>query len=298
MPTMGPAVGISEKERDRQIFRELLGSSGGSSVQDDIFESDDEDEVDDSEFESAAGNSRDCEFKEDQLKDGMGRLLTQLRNMALEKTFLEQDKKQLHAEKMELGRELQRANDGIAELVNQRLRDKELMEKVMENARVSNKVLREKMECVQEQLIEMESRERGLQQSLSQAKETEEFLRGENRKLEAVVLKLTEELKSPSNSGSGAKRLIHETRSAPGGLDKVASVWECSTCTFHNPTANLICDMCSKSRPSSGGIPSFDPKVQVGNMCPPIDQTGARTCKPDDVSQSQCPIYRHPNARK
>jgi len=297
MPTMGPAVGISKKERDRQIFRELLGSSGAS-AQDDIFESDDEDEVDDSEFESAAGNSRDCEFEEDQLKDGMGRLLTQLRNMALEKTFLEQDKKQLHAEKMELGRELQRANDGIAELVNQRLRDKELMEKVMENARVSNKVLREKMECVQEQLIEMESRERGLQQSLSRAKESEEFLRGENRKLEAVVLKLTEELKSPSNSGSGAKRLIHETRSAPGGLDKVASVWECSTCTFHNPAANLICDMCSKSRPSSGGILSIDPKVQVGNMCPPIDQTGARTCKPDDVSQSQCPIYRHPNARK
>ena len=244
MPTMEPAVGISEKERDRQIFRELLGSSGGPSVQDDIFQSDDEDEVDDSEFESAAGNSRDCEFKEDQLKDGMGRLLIQLRNMALEKTFLEQDKKQLHAEKMELGRELQRANDGIAELVSQRLRDKELMEKVMENARVSNKVLREKMECVQEQLIEMESRERGLQQSLSQAKESEELLRGENRKLEAVVLKLTEELKSPSNSGSKAKRLIHETRSAPGGLDKLASVWECSTCTFHNPAANLICDMC------------------------------------------------------
>ena len=63
MPTMGPAVGISEKERDRQIFRELLGSSGGPSVQDDIFQSDDEDEVDDSEFESAAGNSRDSEFE-------------------------------------------------------------------------------------------------------------------------------------------------------------------------------------------------------------------------------------------
>ena len=63
MPTMGPAVGISKKERDRQIFRELLGSSGGS-AQDDIFESDDEDEVDDSEFESTAGNSRDCEFEE------------------------------------------------------------------------------------------------------------------------------------------------------------------------------------------------------------------------------------------
>ena len=244
MPTMGPAVSISEKERDRQIFRELLGSSGGS-VQDDIFESDDEDEVDDSEFESAAGNSRDCEFKEDQLKDGMSRLLTQLRNMALEKTFLEQDKKQLHAEKMELGRELQRANDGIAELVDQRLRDKELMEKVMENARGSNKVLREKMESVQEHLVEMERRERGLQQSLSQAKKSEELLRGENKKLEAVVLKLAEELKSlSSNSGSGTKRLIHETRSAPGGLDKLASVWECSTCTFHNPAANLICDMC------------------------------------------------------
>ena len=67
---------------------------------------------------------------------------------------------QLFAEKMELGRELQRANDGIAELVNQRLRDKELMEKIMENARGSNKVLREKMECVQEQLVEMERRER------------------------------------------------------------------------------------------------------------------------------------------
>ena len=62
MPAMGPAVGISKKERDRQIFRELLGSSGGS-AQDDIFESDDEDEVDDSEFESAAGNSRDSEFE-------------------------------------------------------------------------------------------------------------------------------------------------------------------------------------------------------------------------------------------
>ena len=37
MPAMGPAVGISKKERDRQIFRELLGSSGGS-AQDDIFE--------------------------------------------------------------------------------------------------------------------------------------------------------------------------------------------------------------------------------------------------------------------
>ena len=61
---------------------------------------------------------------------------------------------------------------------------------------------------------------------------------------EGVVLKLTEELKSPSNSGSKAKRLIHETRSAPGDLDKLASVWECSTCTFHNPAANLICDMC------------------------------------------------------
>ena len=144
MPTMGPAVGISEKERDRQIFRELLGSSGGSSVQDDIFESDDEDEVDDSEFESAAGNSRDCEFKEDQLKDGMGRLLTQLRNMALEKTFLEQDKMRLFAEKMELGRELQRAKDGIAELVDQRLRDKELMEKVMENAREEQKSAKRK----------------------------------------------------------------------------------------------------------------------------------------------------------
>ena len=55
------------------------------------------------------------------------------------------------------------------------------MEKIMENARGSNKVLREKMECVQEQLVEMERRERGLQQSLSQAKESEEFLRGENK---------------------------------------------------------------------------------------------------------------------
>ena len=64
MPAMGPAVGISKKERDRQIFRELLGSSGGS-AQDDIFESDNEDEVD--EFESEAGNSQDCEFKEGQL---------------------------------------------------------------------------------------------------------------------------------------------------------------------------------------------------------------------------------------
>ena len=67
MPTMGLAVGISKKERDRQIFRELLGSSGGS-AQDDIFESDDEDEVDDSELESAAGNSRDCDSRRANLK--------------------------------------------------------------------------------------------------------------------------------------------------------------------------------------------------------------------------------------
>merc|ERR1711884_889960 len=118
MPTMGLAVGISKKERDRQIFRELLGSSDGS-AQDDIFESDDEGEEDNSEFESAAGNSRDCEIEEGQLKDRLDRLLTQLRNITLEKTFLEQDKMRLFAEKMELGRELQRAKDGIAELVNQ-----------------------------------------------------------------------------------------------------------------------------------------------------------------------------------
>ena len=240
--------------KNREFFQELLGPNcWPAAQQEEVFVSDEEDEVENSEFQSATGTNEDCEQVEERLcQEELDGLFSKFEDLALERTFLEQDNKQLVAEKMQREKELLEAKSCIKMLkeemeviVEQQLREREKMEKDSANTKACNKVLREKMESVQEQFREKDIKEKMLEQKLRQGEELQGRLGRDNENLRAEVQRLAGALESMSQQSEiSIRRMVHGTRSAPGGLESLAPVWECSTCTFHNPAVNLICDMC------------------------------------------------------
>ena len=241
------------REDNREFFQKLLGSKCPAGQEEEVFESDEEDEVEDAEFQSAAGTNEDGdgEVEERRRQEELDDLLFKFQDMVVEKTLLEQEKNALVSVKMHQERELLEAKNCNQVLENKmeafmekQLRERENAEKALANAKASNKVLREKMESFEEQLQRREVKEKLLEQKFRQGQDLQERLGRENETLKAEVHRLTGTLESMSKGGNGVGRMVHGTLSAPGGLESLAPVWECSTCTYHNPAANLICDMC------------------------------------------------------
>ena len=240
------------REEKREFFQKLLGGNCSSTAQEEeeVFESDEEDEVESSEFQSAAGISEECgEVEERRRQEELDDLFVKFQDMFMEKTFLEQEKMELVSKKMHQERELLKAKNCIEvleqkmqALMEQRLGEMEMAEKTLANSKASNKVLREKMEAFEEQLQGREAREKLLEEKFRHAQYLQEGLGRENEMLKAEVHRLTGDLEMMSKGGNA--RMVHATQSAPGGLESLAPVWECSTCTYHNPAVNLICDMC------------------------------------------------------
>ena len=110
----------------------------------------------------------------------------------------------------------------IKELKEQQLRERDAMERALEDAKASNKVLREKFESLQE---------------------NQERLGRKNAMLEAEVDRLTEALETLSKDDDPAK-MVGATQSSPWRPLRQPLLWECPTCTFQNPSASLTCDMC------------------------------------------------------
>ena len=243
------------REDNREFFQKLLGSNCPAGQEEEVFESDEDDEVEEAEFQSAAGTIEDCGGVEQRRRqEELDDLLFKFQDMVVEKTLLEQEKNALVSVKMHQERELLEATNCIQVLeqnmesfMEQQVRERENAEKALANAKASNKVLREKMESFEEQLRGTGLREKLLEQKLCQGQELQERLGRENEALKAEVHRLTGALEAISKGGNGVGRMVHTTRSAPGGLESLAPVWECSTCTYHNPAVNLICDMCRYS---------------------------------------------------
>ena len=216
-----------EKERDTFWPWDLLGNScwiakGDENAEVEIFVSDDEDEVAD----PGVGDNEDGDKVEEmEGREDLDGLKSKCRKIALEKALLEEDQKWLISERIHQERELAEAKDCVKALKEeieghkeQQLRERETMKRALENAKVSNRVLREKMELLQET-----------------TKENQEMLRRENSILRAEMHRLTLAL---AKGEEGSRRVIQGTQSA------VWEHWECPTCTFHNQAGDLSCDMC------------------------------------------------------
>ena len=213
-----------EKERDTFWPWDLLGNScwigkGDENEEVEIFVSDDEDEVAD----PGVGDNEDGDKVEEMdAREDLDGLQSKCRKIALEKALLEEDQKWLISERIRQERELAEAKDCVKALKEeieghkeQQLRERETMKRALENAKVSNRVLREKMELLQET-----------------TKENQEMLRRENSTLRAEMHRLTLAL---AKGEEGSRRTIQSA---------VWEHWECPTCTFHNQAGNLSCDMC------------------------------------------------------
>ena len=126
-------------------------------------------------------------------------------------------------------------------LKDQQIEEKEMMKNVLESAKASNKVLREKMEAVQEQFREKEVRERVLEQTLTQMREIQEKLSQENKLLAAELHRLTGTL----SRGINGYETVFVTQ-APSAVQNYLApmMWICPTCAFHNTAADHICAMC------------------------------------------------------
>ena len=244
-PTLpGGARQVYREGYEKEFFRELLGNNCCPDAQEEeVFESDEGDEDEDSELQSATGTVPCEEVEERQRQEDLDALLCKFEEMSTEKVFLEQDKQQLVCEKLDQERELLEANNYIKVLEMKMGALVEQQKKEMANAKAANKILREKMESVQDECREKETRRQMLEQTIYQGKEIQERLQRENEDLEAEVDRLTKALDSVSKS-ENSTRMGHGTRSEPGGLAFLEQKWECSTCTYHNSEANLICDMC------------------------------------------------------
>ena len=209
----------SKCANNQKIFRELLGNScwivkGDENGETEIFESDEEDE--DSEFQA----NKDCAAVEE--KHDLDGLLSKYQKMAFDKSVLEEDQKWLISERMHQEREILEARECIKEVKEQQVRERDAMERALEDAKASNKVLREKFEGLQE---------------------NQERLGRENAMLKAEVDRLTETLESLSKDDNPVK-IVGASQSSPWRPWRHPLVWECPTCTFQNPAANLRCDMC------------------------------------------------------
>ena len=208
-------------ENDQEIFRELLGNScwivkGDQNAETEIFVSDEEDDVDNSEFQTNKDCAGRVEEKHDQ--EDLDSLLSKYQKMALEKSLLEEDQKWLISERIHQEREIAEAKECIKALKEQQLRERDGMNRALEDAKASNKVLREKFESLQE---------------------NQERLGRENAMLDAEVDRLTKALESLSKDVDPLK-MVGATQ-LPW---RQSLLWECPTCTFQNPAASLTCDMC------------------------------------------------------
>ena len=110
-----------------------------------------------------------------------------------------------------------------------------MMKSVLDSAKASNKVLREKMEAVQEQFREKEVRERVLEQTLTQMREIQEKLSQENKLLAAELHRLT---------GTNGYETAFVTQ-APSPVQNylVPMMWICPTCASHNTAADHMWSM-------------------------------------------------------
>ena len=214
-------------EKKREIFRELLGNScwideGDENAETEIFVSDEEDEIDDSKFRTNE-DSNGVEEKHNQ--EDLDGLLSKYEKMALEKSLLEENQNWLIFERMHQEREITEAKECIKALKEQQLREREMMNGALADAKGSNKVLRGKLESVEE---------------------NQERLGRENAILEAEVRRLTEALESLSKKKDPVRMVCGGTQSSTWRpwTQSFAPVWECPSCTFQNPAANMTCDMC------------------------------------------------------
>ena len=234
---------------EMKIFGNLFGNScwvaeGGKSAEVDIFVSDEEDDVEDFKHQDAVGALDEPGRMEERRKqEELVSLMSKIEDMLSEKTSLEQDNKQLVSERIHQDQELEQAKNCIKELneemralKDQQTEEKEMMKKVLESAKASNKVLREKMEAVQEQFREKEVRERVLEQTLTQMREIQEKLSHENKLLAAELHRLT---------GTNGYETAFVTQ-APSPVQNYLApmMWICPTCAFHNRAADHMCGMC------------------------------------------------------
>ena len=233
---------------EMKIFGNLFGNScwvaeGGKSAEADIFVSDEEDVVEDLKYQDAVCAIGEPEIEERQKQEELVGLMSKIEDMLSEKTSLEQDNRQLVSERIHQDQELEQAKNCIKELKDemrslkdQQIEEKEMMKKVLESAKASNKVLREKMEAVQEQFREKEVREKVLEQTLTQMREIQEKLSHENKLLAAELHRLT---------GTNGYETVFVTQ-APSPVQNylVPMMWICPTCAFHNTAADHMCSMC------------------------------------------------------
>ena len=231
-----------------KIFGNLFGNScwvaeGGKSAEADIFVSDEEDDVEDFKHQDAACAIVEPEIEERQKQEELVGLMSKIEEMLSEKTFLEQDNKQLVSERIQQDQELEQAKNCIKELKeemralkDQQIEEKEMMKNVLESAKASNKVLREKMEAAQGQFREKEVREKVLEQTLTQMREIQEKLSQENKLLAAELHRLT---------GTNGYETVFVTQ-APSAVQNYLApmMWTCPTCAFHNTAADHMCGMC------------------------------------------------------
>ena len=238
---------------ERKIFGNLFGNScwvaeGGKSAEVDIFVSDEEDDVEDLKYQDAACAVGEPEIEERRKQEELVGLMSKIEEMLSEKTSLEQDNKRLVSERIHQDQELEQAKNCIKELKEEirslrdrQIEEKEMMKSVLESAKASNKVLREKMEAVQEQFREKEVRERVLEQTLTQMREIQEKLSHENKLLAAELHRLTGTL----SRGINGYETVFVTQALSAVQNYLAPMmWICPTCTFHNTAADHLCGMC------------------------------------------------------
>ena len=228
---VGPSSLSSTGESSREIIQEL-----GDPVDAEMFFSDDDEEeeegeegVGDLEPPSVSGSNENCEeVEQNRLQGEPDGTMTLLEDLLQEKNTLELEKRQLWVANMKQEGELFQAKaynaalkQKLEALEGQHQWEKELMEKVLEEAKACNKVLRERVESVQEQLKQKVTKEKILEETVCEGKEIEARMKRESEQLKAEVCRLTEALTTSSmedRDGVNSRRMLRETRSAPGGL--------------------------------------------------------------------------------
>merc|ERR1719430_145848 len=197
-----------------------------------MFFSDDEDEEGeegDLEPSNASGSNGNCEEVEQNRLQGLpDGTMTRLEDLLQEKKTLELEKRQLWVVNMKQEGERFQAKacnaalkQKLEALEGQHQWEKEMMEKVLEEAKACIKVLRERMESVQEQLKQKVTKEKILEETVCEGKEIQARLKQEKEQLKAEVCRLTEALTASSmkdRDGVNSRRMLQETQSAPGGL--------------------------------------------------------------------------------
>ena len=225
---VGPSSLSLTGESLREIIQELEDP-----VDAEMFFSDEEEEGEEGFGDlgppSVSGSNGNCEeVEQNRLQGEPDGTMTLLEDLLQEKNTLELEKRQLWVANMKQEGELFQAKacnaalkQKLEALEGQHQWEKELMEKVLEEAKACNKVLRERVESVLEQLKQKVTKEKILEETVCEGKEIEARMKRESEQLKAEVCRLTEALTTSSmedRDGVNSRRMLRETRSAPGGL--------------------------------------------------------------------------------